>query len=178
MNAKGPELDPGDPAVGAGLPDDAGHGAGPPARSAAGAPCRPRWEHFCHQADIGVRGFGRDPAEAFEQAALALTGVVTDPARVHPERRVEIGCQAPDLELLLADWLNAVIFEMASRRMLFGRFAVSISGNTLAAAIAGEPVDRHRHRPAVEVKGATYTALRVERRPGGEGWSAQAVLDV
>jgi len=40
-----------------------------------------RWEHFPHEADIGVRGFGATPAEAFEQAALALTAAVTYLAR-------------------------------------------------------------------------------------------------
>src|SRR5512139_3851745 len=41
-----------------------------------------RWEHFEHGADIGVRGFGASVAEAFEQAALALTAVIADPAGV------------------------------------------------------------------------------------------------
>ena len=75
------------------------------------------WEHFAHGADIGVRGIGATPAEAFEQAALALTAVVTDPAGIAPRRpRSTIDCEAPDDELLLADWLNALIYEMATRK--------------------------------------------------------------
>jgi SHS2 domain-containing protein len=137
-----------------------------------------RWEHFSHQADIGVRGFGATREEAFEQAALALTGVITAPGEVCPKNSVTIECRAPDVELLLADWLNAVIFEMANRRMLFGAFHVSMTGDSLKAEARGEPVDRNRHRPAVEVKGATYTELKVARLPGDRGWLAQAVLDV
>jgi len=136
------------------------------------------WEHFSHQADIGVRGFGTSVEEAFEQAALALTGVITAPGKVRPKCAVVIECDAPDMEMLLADWLNAVIFEMANRRMLFGEFHVSITDDTLTAQALGEPVDRQRHRPTVEVKGATYTALRVDRLPGDRGWVAQTVLDV
>ena len=34
----------------------------------------PSWEHFEHQADVGVRGIGRSRDEAFEQAALAWLG--------------------------------------------------------------------------------------------------------
>ena len=41
-----------------------------------------RWEHFPHDADIGVRGIGASKEEAFEQAALALTAVLTDPRTV------------------------------------------------------------------------------------------------
>jgi tRNA nucleotidyltransferase (CCA-adding enzyme) len=135
------------------------------------------WEHFSHGADIGVRGFGATRGEAFEQAALALTAVVTDPAQVLADTAIEIRCEAPDDELLLADWLNALIYEMATRNMLFGRFAVSLHDHVLEAKVWGEPLDRRRHRPAVEVKGATYTALSVACRDDGI-WVAQCVVDV
>jgi SHS2 domain-containing protein len=135
-----------------------------------------RWEHFEHGADIGVRGYGASVAEAFEQAALALTAVITDPAGVRPLERVELHCEAPDNELLLAEWLNALVYEMATRRMLFSRFAVRLESDGLMGEAWGEPVDAARHHPAVEVKGATYTMLRVA--PEGAGWLAQTVVDV
>jgi SHS2 domain-containing protein len=135
-----------------------------------------RWEHFAHEADMGVRGYGETKSEAFEQAALALTAVITDPENVSPREAVEVQCEAPDDELLLADWLNQVIYEMATRKMLFGRFEVTLSGHRLAATAWGEPADVARHRPAVEVKGATYTALRVVQQDGE--WVAQTVVDV
>ena len=135
-----------------------------------------RWEHFEHGADIGVRGYGASVAEAFEQAALALTAVIADPATVRPLERVELACEAPDNELLLAEWLNALVYEMATRRMLFSRFAVRLASGGLTAEAWGEPVEVARHHPAVEVKGATYTMLGVAREAGG--WVAQTVVDV
>ena len=135
------------------------------------------WEHFEHGADIGIRGTGPTREAAFEQAALALTAVLTDPAGVRAATPVEVACEAPDDELLLVDWLNALVFEMATRRMLFGAFAVTIDGSRLRATAWGEKVDPGRHEPAVEVKGATYTALRVARQAGGD-WIAQCVVDV
>jgi tRNA nucleotidyltransferase (CCA-adding enzyme) len=135
-----------------------------------------RWEHFPHVADVGVRGFGPTLESAFEQAALALTAAVTE-GEVKPAVRVEIDCVAPDFELLFVDWLNAIIYEMAVRRMLFGRFEVHIDGKALRASAWGEPADRSRHAPACEPKGATYTALRVEQLPEG-GWAAGCVVDV
>jgi SHS2 domain-containing protein len=45
-------------------------------------PTPARWEHYEHDADIGVRGYGATRAQAFEQAALALTAVVTDPTLI------------------------------------------------------------------------------------------------
>ena len=135
------------------------------------------WEHFEHGADIGVRGVGPDKATAFAQAAVALTAVITDPAGVRAEKAVELRCSAPDDELLLVDWLNALVYEMAVRRMLFSRFQVHLEDHRLRARAHGEPVDVSRHRPAVEVKGATYTCLRVGRRADGL-WVAQCVVDV
>jgi SHS2 domain-containing protein len=135
------------------------------------------WEHFHHDADIGVRGRGNTLAQAFEQAALALTAVITDPRRVRPEIEVRIELEAPDTEYLLYQWLNELVFQMVTRRLLFGRFEVQVTGTRLEARAWGEPVDRARHRPAVEVKGATLTALSVHSEPGG-GWVAQCVVDV
>jgi SHS2 domain-containing protein len=134
------------------------------------------WEHFDHGADIGVRGVAPTKSGAFEQAALALTAVVTDPQCVRALQTVEIRCDAPDDELLLVQWLNALITEMATRRVLFGRFEVELDGHRLRGRAIGEPVSIERHRPAVEVKGATVTALRV--LPTNGAWLAQTVVDV
>ncbi len=136
-----------------------------------------RWEHFPHEADMGVRGFGDSRNEAFEQAALAMTAVITDPQTVDAGKEVEISCEAPDEELLLVDWLNALIYEMATRKMLFRRFEVDIADKRLRAQVWGEPVNVHKHQPAVEVKGATYTALHVGHRADGT-WVAQCIVDV
>jgi SHS2 domain-containing protein len=135
------------------------------------------WEHFQHEADIGVRGHGASPAAAFEQAALALTAVTTDPSRIRAEREVFINCEAPSLDVLLLDWLNAVIYEMVTRSMLFGRFSVTLRGLQLSGKAVGESIDRPRHDPAVEPKGATFTELRVESDAEGR-WVAQCVVDV
>ena len=140
------------------------------------AVAKAKWEHFPHDADVGVRGFGATAAEAFEQAAQALTAVVTR-VEIDPKIRVEVSCEAPDLELLFVEWLNAIIYEMAVRGMLFGRFAVRIEGTRLAGTLWGEPVDVGRHAPACEPKGATYTALKAAADDKGL-WSAACIVDV
>jgi SHS2 domain-containing protein len=134
-------------------------------------------ELFPHGADVGVRGVGPTCASAFEQAALALSSAVTNPAGIAAHEAVEVTCEAPDLAYLLLDWLNALIYEMAVRRLVLGRCAVSIEGNRLHGRAWGEPVDRARHTPAVEPKGATLTALEVAVRDDG-AWVAQCVVDV
>lgn len=125
---------------------------------------------------MGVRGVGATKAQAFEQAALALTAVVTDPRAIEARQGIDVECEAPDDELLLADWLNSLIFEMSTRKMLFSRFSVQLDGRRLRGQAWGESVDPARHHPAVEIKGATYTALRVAQESGE--WLAQTVVDV
>lgn len=144
----------------------------PPSETVQGS-----WEHFPHEADIGVRGIGSTKEEAFEGAGLALTTVITDLATVAPMQAVSITCGAPDEELLLVDWLNALVYEMATRKMLFSRFTVRFNGHSLHATAWGEPIEIARHQPAVEVKGATYTELSVKRDGQGR-WVAQCVVDV
>jgi len=135
------------------------------------------WRHFAHQADIGVEGVGPTRDAALEQAALALTAVVTDPGGIEPHTAIDVECEAPSDDLLLVDWLNAIVFEMATKNMLFGRFEVRTAGHRLRGRLWGEAVDRDRHQPAVEIKGATYTALSVG--PASDGvWHAACVVDV
>ncbi len=133
------------------------------------------WEHFAHGADVGVRGIGATREQAFVEVARALTAIVTDLDRVEPRVPVPIRCEAPDDELLLVAWLDALVYEMATRRMLFARYDVRIDDHRLTATAWGEPVDVDRHHPAVEPKGPTMTALRVAH---DTTWLAQTVVDV
>jgi tRNA nucleotidyltransferase (CCA-adding enzyme) len=137
----------------------------------------PRWEHFAHDADLGVRGHGRTLAEAYEQAALALAAAVVDPRAVAATASIDIACEAPNEELLLVDWLNAVIYEMTTRNLCFASFSVETDGKRLRAQARGEPLDAAKHDLGVEAKGATYTALRVAREADGT-WLAQCIVDV
>ncbi len=134
------------------------------------------WEHFHHQADIGVRGVGRTLDEAFAEAAVGLMAVICSPQKVEPAEEVRIHCEGDDIELLFVDWLNELIYEMATRRMLFGRFEVAVAGDKLDGRAWGETADPERHETAVEVKGATYTQLKVARQD--DKWIAQCVVDV
>ena len=135
------------------------------------------WEHFEHEADIGVRGVAPTIAKAFEQAALAMTAVMTDLEDVKPTVDVTIQCAAPDYEILLLEWLDNLIYEMATRKLLFSQFQVSIHDHKLTAIASGEPINIEKHHPAVEIKGATFTELKVFQQPNGL-WQAQCVVDV
>lgn len=144
--------------------------------SIAASPTR-RWEHFEHAADMGVRGIGPTREAAFEEAAMALCATITDPALVRPAVLTEVNCHASDIEFLFVDWLNLVIAEMSARRMIFSKFEVTILDGHLHGRLWGEAAIPGKHHPAVEVKGATLTELKVFQ--GSDGlWTAQCVVDV
>ncbi len=135
------------------------------------------WEHFPHAADMGVRGIGRTKNEAFEEAAKALVALTTDLERVSPREKVVVSLAAPDDEQLLVEWLDALVFEMATRRFVFSRFEVRIEGGKLEGTLRGEPRDESLHPVGVEVKGPTFTELHVGVREDGL-WVAQLIVDV
>jgi len=140
-------------------------------------PITPHWEHFEHEADIGIRGIAPTLEQAFEQAAVAMTAVMTNPDRVLASKAIAIHCEAPDTELLLVSWINELIYEMAVRGLVFHRFQVIIDDGKLSATAFGENVDRQKHQIAVEIKGATFTELHVYQR-SDNAWVAQCVVDV
>jgi SHS2 domain-containing protein len=125
-----------------------------------------RWEHFAHEADMGIRGIGASKEEAFEQAALALTAVIVDPQELTAEEVVEVTCEAPDDELLLVDWLNALVYQMATRRLFFCRFEVHIDGHRLHAQAWGEPIEVARHRGSVSRGPRPWRAMTSGSEPG------------
>ena len=135
------------------------------------------WEHFCHESDIGVLGKGKSIEEAFEEAALALTAILTHPKEIEPIEKITIKCQAPDLDLLLIDWLNALIYEISANQLIFSKFKVKISNHHLQGEAWGEKIIQEKHQPAVEAKGATYSQLKVEKDDQGH-WIAKCVIDV
>ncbi|WP_262965076.1 archease [Methylobacter psychrophilus] len=138
---------------------------------------KPLWEHFEHEADIGIRGIAPTLEQAFEQAAIAMTAVITDPAKVSDLKTINITCRATDTELLFVNWINELVYAMAVRGLLFNHYQVIINNGKLSATAFGEAINRLKHQPAVEIKGATFTELRVYQQTD-KSWVAQCVIDV
>ncbi|MHC4292992.1 MAG: archease [Planctomycetota bacterium] len=135
------------------------------------------WEHYSHPADMGIRGFGKTVEQAFAQAALALIAIMTDPKDIAAKDKIEIECEETDNEMLFFEWLNALLFEIGSKNMLFSKFEMKLDDNKIKAKVWGEKINPQKHNPVVEVKAATYTDLKVEQSENGL-WIAQCIVDV
>ena len=134
------------------------------------------YETFEHEADIGIRGYGATVEESFGNAAIALYSVVVDVDAVKPAEKSDLTVSAPDIELLLVEWLNALLSLSDIAHLVFSKFDVKLEGTTLFGSAWGEVLDRERHEPKVEVKGATYHMLSVKKEEGL--YLAQCVVDV
>jgi len=139
---------------------------------------QPGYETFEHGADMGVRGGGRTPEEAFVNAARALFSLmVVNLEDVKPEKRVEVSAEADTLEELLLDWLNNLLSASGIENLIFSAFGCRIQERyRLSGWAAGERIDPERHELGEEVKGATYSLLKVYKE--GDLWVAQCVVDV
>jgi len=160
-------------ALGASAPGEASAPAGDPSRPSAG------FELTEHTADVGLRVWGPSEPALFEQAALALASLLCDPAAVEPRESYSVIAEAPggSPDALLVAWLNELLYRMETDDIVLGRFTIAgLTHRYVAARAAGEPRDRRRHEPRLDVKAATYHGLSLRR--GDQGWEATVVLDV
>lgn len=142
------------------------------------------WELVDHTADVMVRAFGDSPEQVFEQAALATCSLIYDATAVRAAERHAVELGAPDEELLLAAWLNELLFLIEAHHLVFARFDVESVGaegaasapTVLRATAVGEAFDGRRHAVRSVVKAATLHGLILRQVEGG--WEGRVLLDV
>lgn len=135
------------------------------------------FETFDHTADIGLRISAATLEELFVDAARGLMSLLVENVDdIRPTLTETIQLVGTDVDYLLFDWLNELLFRFETRRLLCGEFTVRLNEQGLDATIRGEPCDRSRHRLAHEVKAITYHGLSVE--PTECGWQAELILDI
>jgi len=133
------------------------------------------YETFDHEADMGVRGFGKTLEEAFENGAKAMSSIMVDLNTVKPEVMKEIECEADDPEALFVTWLNQIRALLDIEGMVFSEFKVKIHGNYLKGWVKGEVLDHKRHGLGEDVKAATYHLLKIEKN---DQYMVQCIVDL
>ncbi len=142
------------------------------------------YEHFEHEADVGIRGKGSSVEKAFEEAAKALFDVEVDVKNVKALKKVRVVATANNIEELFIEWLNALLSQASLREMVFSQFKVKIvkdiknKGFRLEGYALGEKFNAKKHKAKDEVKGATYSQLKVYQDKKSKKWIAQCIVDV
>jgi SHS2 domain-containing protein len=137
--------------------------------------------HFIdHTADLRVVLSGQSVEALFAAAAEAFTDAITPLSGVEPRRPEEISVAAPELDLLLVDFLSELLYRFDTKEWLTSRADVEIrridDSWTLLAALHGERLDPPRHTVKVLVKAVTYHGLQIVQGPAG--WTATVVFDI
>jgi SHS2 domain-containing protein len=135
------------------------------------------YELFEHTADLGMRIAADDLAGLFAEAGRGLFAMLVENLDdVRPQRTLGFRVEGRELDYLLLDWLNELLFAFESQRVLLCDFNVTLDDNGLTAQAAGEEIDPARHRLDHEVKAITYHHLQVEQADGR--WRAEVIVDI
>lgn len=125
------------------------------------------YEFLEHTADIIIRATGKDIKEAFEQAALGTYQVITDISLINQEIEKEVTISSEDLESLLFDWIEQLIFLFDTELFISNKIAVNkIEKNeegkfVLNANLLGEKFNTEKHTQKSEVKAMTYSFMKI-----------------
>ena len=139
------------------------------------------FELYEHKADMGIRARAPTLEQAFAEGAKAMFEVMVDTKKVKTRKSVSFEAEAENLEELFVEFLNQLLYLKDVHDMFFSAFSVekieeTEEGFKLKARAAGERMKRKDHDVKTEVKGATYSQLKVEKEK--DGWMAQCVVDV
>jgi len=136
-----------------------------------------RFELVDHTGDLGVRVFGESLSLLFEQAAQALTFILTDPETIRIKSSRKLLLEAKTDEELLITWLNEFVYLFDTEGLLFKTYDVlSVHDHRLEALAQGEIYVEDRHPIKTTVKAATYHQLKIEHLEGV--WTAQVIFDL
>ena len=136
-----------------------------------------------HTADMGIEATGDDLAAAFANAARGMFAWMVDLDSIVEQEERPIEATGRDVEALLVDFLNELLFLFETRGCLFKRFEVRELGpsasdagtHRLLAMGFGEHLDPRRHQLRGSIKSATYHMLQVQEGPAE--YRVQVILD-
>ena len=132
-------------------------------------------------ADVAFEAWGATLEEMFTASADALMNVMMeDLSAIRRVEELEVQLEESDLELLLFNFLNELVFYKDARRLLLrvSTLAINRQDNifSLHASLYGEEADRFRQSLNADVKAVTLHRFRVKET--GQGWEATVVLDI
>lgn len=131
------------------------------------------FEELDHTADWKIRVWGKDYAELFRNAALAMYALMGEKERTGPDVTREIEVEAVDYPSLLVGWLNELLFYSEVHGEIYTDVEVhEISPERIRATVRGF-VGRTE---LSKIKAATYHELDIQETP--EGLQATVVFDV
>jgi SHS2 domain-containing protein len=125
-------------------------------------------------ADIAFVAYGKDLSELFSNSALAMYEVMVDTSKIEEKIEKEIIIEGNDLESLMFNWLNELLYITDTEKIVFKSFDIKIENFKIFAKCRGEIISE-KHNPRTVVKAATYHLLKIWKN---DVWKAQVILDI
>jgi SHS2 domain-containing protein len=130
-----------------------------------------------HTADIGIVAYGADIKQVFANAALGLFNLMADLDDFKEDLQRELELSAEDVEVLLVEWLNELIYIFDVEHIIFKRFEIErLTSTQIKARCFGEKIKPGQHKLKREIKAATYHMLRISKEDGG--YKVQVIFDI
>ncbi len=133
-------------------------------------------ETFDHTADIGIRAWGNEFSEVFEESAKALFSVIADLDSVTPSQTIQLELTAENGEELFLKWLKELLFIFETKHLLLKEFKVDLVTNQLKAKLTGEKLDNQKHSLGREVKAVTHHQFKLSQEKAR--YLAEVILDI
>ena len=134
-------------------------------------------ETFEHTADIGIRAWGNEFSEVFEEAAKALFSVIVDLNTVSVRQRLNLELTAESGEELFLKWLKELLFIFDTKHLLLSGFKIhQLTPQKLQAQVGGEFLDNAKHALGREVKAITLHQFKLVKEKSR--YLAEVILDI
>lgn len=140
-----------------------------------------KFKFFEHTADVEFEAYGGNLKEAFENAALVVSEVMTDTKKVEPRVREKISIESEDLKSLLYDFLEKLLILHDSKNLVFSKFEINYINKEndkfrLEGFFSGEEFNLEKHESRNAVKAVTYHQMNIEKKKGK--YFIHVVLDI
>ncbi len=133
-----------------------------------------------HTADVFFVAKAETLPQLFEQCALAVEESMVDVTKVKPKQKQKILVEHENIEGLLFDFLDELLFFKDYKQLMFSKFEITIEEKEgkqhLLCFASGEKLDLTRHEPKVDVKAITMHLFEVKQVENG--WKAQVLIDI
>lgn len=136
-----------------------------------------KYEILDHRADLKIKAFGRSLSEVFVNMALGVASQQTKKLEGKKVNGVwqKITIESTDLESLLVDWLNEILYQGEINQRVYFDFEVLEFSEMLykmVVKIRGRPLDER----LIEIKAATFYELEIKKN--NKHWEATVIFDI
>jgi SHS2 domain-containing protein len=137
----------------------------------------PAFEIQGHTADLRLYGSGQTKAELFSNMLFGMSSIIKPQTAGQDDElpsKEKIGIKSPDINALLVDFLNEVLYLSNVNKRVYRRVSFeSFSDTNLKGEISGREIAGFDE----DIKAVTYHELEIKQRPDGY-YEATIIFDI